>query len=95
MISVIILTILDTVNVSSVQISTLHTFCLSYLFCASKSKGDSDFKAFFENQLPVKRYQIDGFTKYLPPKMGRLVFLLSCVMLDSSNLSITKSTNLE
>ena len=95
MISMNILPVLDTVNVSSVQISTLHAFCLSYLFCASKPKGDSDFKTFIENQLPVKRYQIDGFTKYLPPKMGRLVFLLSCAMLDSSNFSITKSTNLE
>lgn len=95
MISVIILTILDTVNVSSVQVSTLHAFCLSYLFCASKSNGGSDFKVFIENQLPVKGYQIDGFTKHLPPTMGRLVFLLSCAMLDSSNLLITKSTNLE
>ena len=95
MISVIIILALDTVNVSSIQISTVHNFCLSYSFSTLKPKGDSDFKTFIENQLPVKSNEIHGFTKCLPPKMGGLVFLLSCAMLDSRDLSITESTNLE
>ena len=91
--SVITLPASEEVNVSSVQISTLHNFCSPYFFSASKPKGGSNIKTFIENRLPVKSNQIHGFATCLPPRLGGLVFILSCVMLDSSDLSITYVAN--
>ena len=48
--SVITLPASEEVNVSSIQISTLHNFCSPYFFSASKPKGGSNIKTFIENR---------------------------------------------
>ena len=50
----------DKDNVSSIQISTLHTCVLfmTFFFFVSKPKGDLSDKIFIENQLVIKANQL-------------------------------------
>ena len=93
--SVVTLLAFNKVNISSIQISTLNNFCLPHFLSLLKPKGDCNIKIFIENELPVKSSQIYGLFKCLPQKIGGLVLLLRYAMLDSSDIMITRSTNLE
>ena len=72
-------------------------------FSDSKSKVNSYIKIFIENHLPVKSNQIHvsltvRSLKSLPPKIEGKSFtseLSSITLLDSSDLTITRSTNLD
>ena len=83
-------------NVSVIQIFRLHAWvpiAIFLFFCV-------EVKIFSENQLFVKSNQIHVSVMVrsvtcLTPKIGGEVFLPSYVILDSSDLTITRRANLE
>ena len=92
----------DNDNVSLIEIFRSHNWVpfAIFFFSASKLKVNSYIKIFIENQLPVNSNQIHVSVtvrsmKCLPPKIGGRVFFPSYVILDSSDLTITRSSNLE